>query len=577
LRALNADAGLAFRRALANAATVKGEATVDRTLMLNGQAYVARVPAPHAEDERRLHRQAFERTASALHERGETYMLAVAFPEIDAANERLGAVEPATLEPAALADHFEETLRWYERAWTLHWLWAPDGPRERFLKLYAEVTGDRRPEAASELLIHEPNLFTEAVDGLIELARIAQRNPRLRRRLIDDPPADVLEALRRRPEDAGGVAGDEGGTAELGAALDRLLERQGLRCGAGFGVEHEEMLPSWREDPTLVVALVRRYVEQDLDAILAARVAAVAARDRRVADVRAAIADADARRRFDFLLAGARRAQQGFEDHNYKIDSAATSLLHLAVTGCARRLAAAGSIAAADDIWFLHADEVSLALRGLQTPNAPGGAAPPAAVAGAVEAQRPHWRLLVAARQEQHRWHACLTPPDRVGAPPPPETRPEGGPPAPGEDATARPAPPPESLVTGQTGAAGVATGRVRLFGRETIVPDVEPGDVVVAHNAGPLWATIFPTVAAVVLDEGVFFQHAMLTCREYGVPAIFQTKDATRRLHEGQRVTVDATRGCVLPVSPTDAAGRTDHTDSADPTGSADPTASAG
>jgi pyruvate,water dikinase len=87
--------------------------------------------------------------------------------------------------------------------------------------------------------------------------------------------------------------------------------------------------------------------------------------------------------------------------------------------------------------------------------------------------------------------------------------------------------------------------------GREVLVPDVRPGDVLVAHNAGPLWAAIFPTVAAVVLDEGVFFQHAMLTCREYAVPAVFQTGDATRRLTEGQRVTVDATRGCVLPAAP--------------------------
>jgi pyruvate,water dikinase len=544
---LNADAGLAFRRALANAAAVKGDATVERTLLLNGQAYVARVPAPHTEQERRLHKEAFERTASALHERGETYLLAVAFPEIDAANTRLGAVDPATLEPAALADHFEATLRWYERAWTLHWLWGQDGPRERFAKLYAEVSGDQRPEASSELLIHEPNLFTDAVDGLIELAGIVQRDPRLRRRLLDEPPADVLETLRRRPEDDGVDNAD--GTAALGAALDRLLERQGLRCGAGFGVEHEEMLPSWREDPTLVLAIVRRYVEQDLDAILAARATAVAARDRRVSDVRAAIADEDVRRRFDFLLAAARRAQQGFEDHNYKIDSAATSLLHLAITGCAQRLTEAGALGAPADIWCLQADEVVMALRGLPTPTVPGETAPLPGAPAPAEPQPPHWRLLVSARREQHRWQASLTPPDRVGAPPLLETRPESGPPAPREDAPARPAPPPESLVTGQTGAAGVVTGRVRLFGRETLVPDVEPGDVVVAHNAGPLWATIFPTVAAVVLDEGVFFQHAMLTCREYAVPAIFQTKDATKRLHEGQLVTVDATRGCVLPA----------------------------
>jgi len=87
----------------------------------------------------------------------------------------------------------------------------------------------------------------------------------------------------------------------------------------------------------------------------------------------------------------------------------------------------------------------------------------------------------------------------------------------------------------------------VRLVSHEDLVPDVADGDVLVARNAGPLWTPVFPAVAAVVLDEGVLFQHAMLTCREYGVPAVFQTKDASKSLAEGQRVTVDGTHGWVL------------------------------
>jgi phosphohistidine swiveling domain-containing protein len=50
-----------------------------------------------------------------------------------------------------------------------------------------------------------------------------------------------------------------------------------------------------------------------------------------------------------------------------------------------------------------------------------------------------------------------------------------------------------------------------------------------------------------VVLDGGGFFQHAMLACREYGVPAIMMAREATQRLKDGQRVTVDADNGWVL------------------------------
>ncbi|MGH2350775.1 MAG: PEP-utilizing enzyme, partial [Chloroflexota bacterium] len=161
--------------------------------------------------------------------------------------------------------------------------------------------------------------------------------------------------------------------------------------------------------------------------------------------------------------------------------------------------------------------------------------------------QTPAWKRLVAAHQALDAWYRTLRPPPTLGAPPPEEPKREEG-----DKTAAAPAEPEEPepadlVVKGKPGSAGVATGRVRLIDRETIVPDVEPGDVLVAHNAGPIWTPVFPTLAAVVLDEGALFQHAMLTCREYGVPAVFGTKDATTRLREGQRVTVNGDKGWVL------------------------------
>src|SRR5205823_14410553 len=114
----------------------------------------------------------------------------------------------------------------------------------------------------------------------------------------------------------------------------------------------------------LVIALVQKYVPQDLAAMMATRRRAIAARDRRVAGLRERIADRAQRERFDFWLAAARRQQQAFEDHNYKIDSASSTLLHRAISACARRLAATGVLPSADDVWWLHAHEIALALRG---------------------------------------------------------------------------------------------------------------------------------------------------------------------------------------------------------------------
>src|SRR5687768_15464536 len=254
----------ARRRTRANASLITGAESSARCMTRDGHLYVATVPSPLSAPERSALKAQYERTATALTERGETYLERVIFPELDETNARLAAVDPHAdderLAHSALANHLLECLRWYERAWTLHWLRPPDDPRERFVKLYQELTGETGREAAGELYSYEPNLMTTALSGAIALARLLQRG-----------------------------GGEE--SAEFRAALDELLEKQGLRCGEGAGNERDVMAPSWREDPTLVISLAKQYAAQDLDALERARAATLARRDARVHEIRQSIAD----------------------------------------------------------------------------------------------------------------------------------------------------------------------------------------------------------------------------------------------------------------------------------------------
>jgi phosphohistidine swiveling domain-containing protein len=530
IRPLEQDVRATFSGTFERAAVICGRPRYQRTWYVNGFEYTAEVENPRPEVDQALCREALEQTAAALAERGEAYNRTVWFPAIDAGNARLAVVDVDALALPDLAAHLEETLQWYERLWTWHWIWPQDGPARRFKQFYKQhfgqpVTGqvaasEQALDAeAQELLTYEPNLLTQAIDGLIELAGTIQQHEALRNLFETHAAASALEAL---PRTAGGDV--------LRAQLDRLLETQGLRCGAGFGTERNQLLPGWREQPALVLEMVQKYVPQDLTRLLQARLAATAERDRRAAALQARLPDESARAAFTFWLTAARRQQQAFEDHNYKIDSATSSLLHRAVAACARRLMTAGVLADPDDVWWLHAPDIALALRGLA-----GDAS-----AESPEAGRAHWSALIAARKAQHAWRQQLTPPPVLG-------KLNSAPLAQAAPPTEAPAQPPNLLLNGEPGSTGVATGRVRLVSRDILVPDVVAGDVLVAHNAGPLWTPLFPVVAAVILDQGVLFQHAMLTCREYGVPAVFQTKDATQQLREGQRVTVDGTHGWVL------------------------------
>ena len=88
--------------------------------------------------------------------------------------------------------------------------------------------------------------------------------------------------------------------------------------------------------------------------------------------------------------------------------------------------------------------------------------------------------------------------------------------------------------------------GRARVVTDPDIVPRVEPGEILVAMNAGEQWTPVFPVLGALVLDEGSVLQHAAIVAREFGVPMVIQTKDAPTRISDGQTITVDGARGIV-------------------------------
>jgi pyruvate,water dikinase len=80
-------------------------------------------------------------------------------------------------------------------------------------------------------------------------------------------------------------------------------------------------------------------------------------------------------------------------------------------------------------------------------------------------------------------------------------------------------------------------------------VPDfakLHAGDVLVAPATTPTWTLLFGRAAAVVTDRGTAAAHAAIVAREYGIPAVVATTDATSRLRDGVIVTVDGSRGVV-------------------------------
>jgi pyruvate,water dikinase len=100
------------------------------------------------------------------------------------------------------------------------------------------------------------------------------------------------------------------------------------------------------------------------------------------------------------------------------------------------------------------------------------------------------------------------------------------------------------ALVTGQAVGEKIAAGRVRVVREASAIETVEPGEVLVARMTDPDWEPVMRRVAAIVTDTGGRTAHAAIVSREFGLPCIVGTDDATVRLKDGDEVTVCCAEG---------------------------------
>jgi pyruvate,water dikinase len=103
-----------------------------------------------------------------------------------------------------------------------------------------------------------------------------------------------------------------------------------------------------------------------------------------------------------------------------------------------------------------------------------------------------------------------------------------------------------EELVRGLGAAPGVAGGPVRVVASLDGAGALVEGEVLVTHMTAPDWVPLMRRAAAIVTDSGGMTCHAAIVSRELGIPCVVGTAEATKALHDGEVVTVDAGAGTV-------------------------------
>ncbi len=440
-------------------------------------------------------------------------------PEV---KEHLAWWEAFDLEAASATEllaHLDETLDRLTRLWDIHFLVAFPfiAAPSLFDDMYEDLFGKETAFDAYRLLQGFGNKTVDSGHALWALSREALAIPNVREALKSNKAAAVPAALEASEE----------GRAFL-SKLRAYLEEYGQRSDvfAELGSFH------WIEDPTTPIQNLKNYIageDRDLESELAAL---AEERERLLAQARERLKGypQQARDGFEFLLKAAQAGTIIQEDHNHWIDQRATYKVRMVMLEFGRRLVNADAIDEQNDVFHLTLAEVK------------------ESVASASPADR---RDTVAERKAEMERFAAIQAPPNLGTPPPgpppdnPLTRAferfSGMPPAQSEES---------GVLNGNASAPGKVTGTAKGVSSLAEAAKLEPGNILVAPATMPAWTPLFASIAAVVTDAGGVLSHAAIVAREYNIPAVLGTGNATRMIQDGQTIEVDGDEGVVRIVS---------------------------
>lgn len=385
----------------------------------------------------------------------------------------LVASPPANALARGFATPFYVALGWICRRWA-------GEPQATASELVAGLTGMVEVDCAA---------------ALWELAQAARGTP------VEAALADPATALDR--------LGAEPAAAAWLQFFRAFLERYGHRAI----LEVELARPRWREEPAYPLSVIAAYLrcgpEADPREVQRARRARRHALEERILGrlrrrpLRRAL--------FRAALEIAQRASRAGENTKFEI-MRLFWVMRVAALELGRRLAAAGRLAAADDVFFLALDEIG----------------------GPADAElRP---LVARRRTEYEQWQKEDAPRviDARGRPVREGLR------------RSRHAHEDASVLVGTGSSAGVARGVVRIVTDPGAGVRLLPGEILVAPYTDPAWTPLFVPAAAVVVEIGSLLSHASIVAREMGIPSVVGVAGATSELRDGELVEVDGTAGLV-------------------------------
>ncbi|HJP90220.1 MAG TPA: PEP-utilizing enzyme [Candidatus Limnocylindrales bacterium] len=439
----------------------------------------------------------------------EAYWRDEALPELRRIYDGIAAIPVDDLSREELARAWEDAWADVTQSWVIHFM-SIRGPYQVLEDLsdaYAAAMGPGR-DAEALMLAHGGHHELEEVEAGVERLTALVATDALATAVVDAAKGDVLAPL-----DMTALRALAGGHAFIDALVAFLAEHGHL------GQNHDDLrLASWTEAPRLLLGRIATRLgnpappSAEREAGLRARAAELEA------TVRETLRDKpEELAAFDRTLGYARAIGWLTEGHNYWIDRLSHARLRALSRRVGARLAREGIIEAADDVFFLTRDEVAAALR-----------------------EGTSRQALVAERRAEHAVNERRTAPQFVGKVP--DEPPTGG----DRFDVPRVVSAPGDTLSGKGASAGIVRGPARVTLSQDDFGRIQPGDIIVCPASNPSWVPIFTIAGGLVTNTGGVLSHAAVVAREFGLPAVVGTGDATTRIADGRMVEIDGTAGTV-------------------------------
>ena len=307
---------------------------------------------------------------------------------------------------------------------------------------------------------------------------------------------------------------------DVGPAVSDYLDLVGCRLLDGFDISGRYAL----ELPDVLLRAIRSAVDgagNDTTEV-----------DARIAGIRAQVPD-EHQAEFDELLGEARLMYRLRDERGVFSDIWASGIMRRAALAAGRRLENKGAVHDAEHFIDAGFDEMRALLTGAGAPSADE----------------------LAQRFADRSSRTAKEAPASLGPPPPPPPDPSGLPPGVarvmqavgisiGELFGSSDAAHEENLLRGLAASGGTYVGPARRVSGPTEFDRIQQGDVLVTESTTEAFNILLPLLGAIVTDAGGLLSHSAIVAREYGIPGVVGTRNATDLIPDGTRVRVDGDKG---------------------------------